>query len=269
MMQKRTLYISLLLVSCLLFFGFSYASAQSVSFETKTVGRCDTVIVNVEVDYTGTLAALELIFEATGDYSSMSVAWAGGFTDLDNRVLNDLGSGKYRMAALKDGSCDCFDATGGVTVAEITFITADVCDGIIDIMGASVQGGCCGAINAATGLVDCSLTALQTTVTPGTLTIINNAPSITCPNDTTIHWDTDMVNSTATATDPDNCEMLYFSLGATSPAGAAVNTSTGVVTWDPAGSQVGEHTIEVIVTDKCGVADSCSFMSASTTFRRS
>ena len=140
-MQKRTLYISLLLVSCLLLFGFSYASAQTVTFQPKTVSRCDTTVVNITVDYTGELSAVEVIFEASGAYSSIDVDFASGFTNLTNRVNQDLGGGKYRLAAMKttDGLDACVDFTGGVVVGEITFITSDVCDGIIDVIGSSVQ----------------------------------------------------------------------------------------------------------------------------------
>ena len=113
-MQKRTLYISLLLVSCLLFFGFSYASAQSVGFQSKTASRCSDVTVNITVANPGELSALEIVFEVTGDYSSMNVDFASGFTGLDNRILTVDGN-VVRMAALKADAGDaCVDATGQV-----------------------------------------------------------------------------------------------------------------------------------------------------------
>jgi hypothetical protein len=210
-------------------------------------------MVNVTVENPGTLSALELVFEATGDYSSMSVAWAGGFTDLDRRVDPIVNGNVVRMAAFKGSSCDCFDATGGVVVAEITFVTADVCSGTIDMMGTSVSGGCCGSIEAATGLVDCGLFAIPTTVTPGSLTIINNAPVVTCPDNQTVHWDTEVVDVWATAVDPDNCETLTFS------SSDGNMGSDGHYVWDPPGSAVGNHTITVVVTDKCGAVDTCQF----------
>ncbi len=55
---------------------------------------------------------------------------------------------------------------------------------------------------------------------------------------------------TATATDVDiPAQVLSYSLGLNSPAGAAVDHSTGVFTWTPTADQVGEHSLVMFVLD--------------------
>lgn len=51
------------------------------------------------------------------------------------------------------------------------------------------------------------------------------------------------------ATDPDVGQILRFSLATPVPAGAAMDASSGRFTWTPTGSQVGNNTVKVVVTD--------------------
>jgi hypothetical protein len=105
-------------------------------------------------------------------------------------------------------------------------------------------------------LVSCDLVALPTTVTAAALTIINNAPMITCPGNQTIHWDTDVVSEYAVATDPDNCETLTFSV---ENGPGSIDPVSGLYTWNPLGSEVGEHVVTLRVTDKCFAWMECQF----------
>lgn len=255
-MQKRTLYISLLLVSCLLFFGLSSSFAQTVTFQSKTAYRCNQVILNVTVESQTPLSAFELVFEVTGDYSSMSVDFAGGLTDLDNRIGPVVDGNVVRMAALKGDAGDgCLDASGGMVVAEITLQTADVCTGTIDIVPATVEGGCCNAVSASTGLVGCDpIEALATTIVPGSVTIVNRAPSITCPDNQTVHWG-DLVDLYVDFSDPDDCETLSFEVF----EGPGDIDNNGHYTWQTGGDDVCDHLVKIRVTDKCGASDECSF----------
>ena len=259
MMQKRTLYISLLLVSCLLFFGYSYASAQTVSFQNKNASRCSDVIVNITVENPGELSAFEIVFEVNGDYSSMSVDWAGGFAGLTNRVDPIVDGNVVRMAAMKaDAEDGCVDFTGGVVVGEISFHTAEVCTGSIDVIGATVTGGCCDAVNASTGLVGCDpVEAIATTVVPGSVTIVNNAPSVTCPGDTTIHWG-DLLEATVDFSDADltaGCETLSFEV----TDGPGSIDDDGNYSWQTGGDDVCGDSVTITVTDECDATAECSF----------
>ena len=65
---------------------------------------------------------------------------------------------------------------------------------------------------------------------------------------------------TATASDGDviggTADTLEFSLGAGAPTGASINSATGAFSWTPTASQVGEHTVTVVVTDGSSATDS-------------
>lgn len=255
MMQKRTLYISLLLVSCLLFFGFSFASAQTVTFQNKSASRCSDVTLNITVAYPGQLSAFEIVFQVDGDYSSMDVDFSG-FTGLINRFGPVVTGNVVRMAAMKADTDDgCVDFTGGKVVGTITFHTADVCDGSIDVIGATITGGCCNGVSASTGLVKCDpVEAIATTVIPGSVTISNHAPTIACPGDQTVHWG-DLVDVNVIGSDTDPCETLSYVVV---DGPGAINAS-GRYTWATGGDDVCEHTVIVKVTDKCGDTARCSF----------
>lgn len=258
MMQKRTMYISLLLVSCLLFFGISYVSAQTVTFQSKQAYRCSEVILNVTVANPGELSALELVFEVTGDYSSMSVNFAGGLTSLNNRIDPVPNGNIVRMAAFKaDAGDGCFDATGGVVVATITLQTANVCSGTIDIVGVTVNGGCCNSVSASTGLVGCDpIAALTTAVTPGSVTIVNQPPTIACPGNQTLHW-SEVLDVVVIGADADNaaCESLDYEI----ISGPGAIDDQGNYHWEPSCDDVCDHTVVVRVTDECDEWVECSF----------
>ena len=63
MMQKRST-LSLLLISFILVFALT-VSAQQVSFESKTVARCETQVLNVTVDNTVDVGAVEFVLTVT------------------------------------------------------------------------------------------------------------------------------------------------------------------------------------------------------------
>lgn len=212
--------------------------------------------MNVTVANPGELSAFEVIFEVSGDYSSVNVDFASGFTGLTNRVGPIVDGNVYRIAAMKsdDGGDACVDFTGGKVVATITFNTADVCNGIIDVIGATVSGGCCNAVTASTGLVGCDpVAAIATTVVPGSITIVNQAPTLACDGDKDVHWG-EMVSAQMTFDDPDDCESLTFTV-----TGPGSINSSGLWSWTPAGSDVCDHTVTIKLTDKCGSFKECSF----------
>ncbi|MEZ6048647.1 MAG: putative Ig domain-containing protein [Planctomycetaceae bacterium] len=82
-----------------------------------------------------------------------------------------------------------------------------------------------------------------------TTTAVNSAPEITS---------TPSLNATtgfvyqyqATATDPE-ADILTWSL-TEKPAGMQINSQTGLITWSPTLSQIGQHTISLKVTDPYG-----------------
>jgi len=256
-MQKRTLYLSLLLVSCLLFFGFSYASAQSVTFQSKSVPRCTNTVLNITVDSPEDLSAFEIVFEITGDFQGTPTVSFAGFTGLNNRIGPIVDGNVYRMAALKADAGDvCIDASGGIVVGEISIQTADVCAGTINVVGATVTGGCCDAISASTGLVGCGMDALATTITAGAVTITNRPPTLTCPDDITVHWGDD-VQFDVTYDDPDlatSCEALTFAV----TDGPGTIDGNGHYLWQTGGGDVCDHNVTIKVTDKCGEFVECS-----------
>ena len=206
-MQKRTLYLSFLLVSCLLFFGFSSASGQTVTFSTQTAPRCVDVTMNITVQAPVSISGFDIIFQVSGDYSGSPTVDFSGFSGLDNRVGPlDLGVGKYRLTALKDCFDDgCLDVTGpGLVVGDITFHTADVCNGVIEVIGAMAPSTACGVPDAYTALIDCPVAEMPTTVTPGQITIANqDVAFVDCPTDTLVFHLGDNATFDVMATDAD------------------------------------------------------------------
>lgn len=61
-----------------------------------------------------------------------------------------------------------------------------------------------------------------------------------------------------TATDPDSCEMLTYSLDV-APAGMRINAATGSIEWTPSQAQTGNHNVTVRVRDFAGLFATQSF----------
>lgn len=85
----------------------------------------------------------------------------------------------------------------------------------------------------------------------------NRAPDLTPPSNATISAEVPYV-FTAVASDPDVGDAVTFSCGAPCPAGLAVSPA-GILTWTPAESQSGPHSVTVIATDPSGAFDSAAF----------
>ena len=271
MMQKRTIYLSLLLASFLLVFAYSFAFSQnSVVVQSKSnLPRCSDVILNVTVNNATDISAFEIILALNGSYSNLSVNFDGGLTVLTDRVLQVFGSpDTIRMAAMRIDSGDvCLPPVGGGTVVgQIHLKTGDVCpSGTITISGATVSGNtsCNCTVSASTGFVGCDpMQTIAATVTAGTVTTLNAPPSITCPDNLTVPWGT-VVEFNATASDPDlpnGCETLTFAVESPSPGHITkINDTTGHYVWATGGDDVCDHVVTLKVTDACGATSECSF----------
>jgi hypothetical protein len=259
MMQKRSLY-SLLLTSFMLVFAFSLSHAQSVTFESKTVLRCqdNTVDITVDPGQGSSIDAYEIVFALTGDGTFQGVTHsAPALWD----VVTDLSNpGVVRIAGMMiDPGAACLDAS--TVVATVSLQTADVCDGAVVIDGTELDIVKCGTctIHVQTQFVDCvANTLVSPVVNAGTVTIENAIPTIDPIADVLVHWGTQVIVM-ATADDadlhsvPDNCESLTFSLVNPEP-GMAINPSTGRFTWTPSAAQMVAgcaYAVTVQVDDAC------------------
>ncbi|MGH9837934.1 MAG: putative Ig domain-containing protein [Blastocatellia bacterium] len=123
-------------------------------------------------------------------------------------------------------------------------------------------------INSATGLIQWTPTAAQAgannvkvrvtdlgnnqveqtwTINVTAAPATNTAPSITSTAPTGAAVDAPYVYQ-VTASDPDPCEVLAYSLDA-APAGMTINSTTGLIQWTPTASQTGNHNVTVRVRD--------------------
>lgn len=265
MMQRRSILSSLLLVSLLSTFAFSSAVAQgnTVSVDSNPSSqRCVAGVLNVSIDISQDISALELILETSGDATVTSVTFDASLASLG--LQGDVSvPGLIRIFALDTtGGAGCLP-TGIHVAAQIAYLTDDVCSGQFTVSGGTTAPDSNG-VTFSTQAVDCAgnpnVAIVPLTVTGGVVTIINSVPTIACPVDTTMQFG-QVLTVNAMATDPDEpngCESLTYSLGPGSPGYASV-TQTGAVILAPQGTNVGIGTVEVIVEDKCGVRDSCSF----------
>ena len=269
-MQKRTIY-SLLLTSLLLVCAFSMASAQNtVTFGSPSVARCAPSVLNITVDNAADISAFEIIFEVNSGsggafFDAVNVTWDAGLVDLTNRVIDLDGvdgtaPDTIRIAGMLIDAGDACLAAGQTVVAQVEFQTNDVCDGTIELNAADFACETTPVV-ATTQFVDCATTELvPVTVTPGVVTVINQTPTIDPIADGTVAWG-DLFQAQIVADDPDlggGCEELSYEL-VSGPAGMAVNSSTGKITWTPNGSQVCEHVIEVAANDQCGAQATTTF----------
>jgi len=90
--------------------------------------------------------------------------------------------------------------------------------------------------------------------------IINSAPDfVTAFSDTTSLEDS-LFSYHYVATDPDfetaRGDTLLYSLNALAPAGMSIDSLTGIISWIPVDSAVGEHVFGIVATDLLGLQDS-------------
>ena len=99
------------------------------------------------------------------------------------------------------------------------------------------------------------------TITVSTTAPVNRAPTVTNPGNKTVTTGQPL-SFTITGSDPDG-NALTFSAGATLPAGATLNATTGAFSWTPAAGQASAtpYSVTVTVTDNGSPA-----LSASQTF---
>jgi hypothetical protein len=109
-----------------------------------------------------------------------------------------------------------------------------------------------------TSLVGCDpIEALATTVNEGTVTIVNQAPTISCPGNMTVHWG-DLVEADVTFDDDDldtGCETLDFTV----TAGPGTVDANGHYEWQTGGDDVCVNSVTIQVEDDCGITADCSF----------
>ncbi len=261
-MQKRSLY-SLLLTSFMLVFAFSLSHAQSVTFESKDVLRCQDNVIDVTVDpgQGNSINAYEIVFELTGDGSFQGVThtppplW---------QTETDLSTPGYvRIGGMMiDPNAVCIDAS--TVVATVSLLTDDVCQGAVTIDGVEYDIDKCGTctIHAKTQFVDCTTNELvPVAVIAGTVTIENALPTVDPIANALVHWGTNIAINVYGDDDdlhsvPDNCETLTYSLVGP-PAGMTITKLTdqhAKISWTPSAAQMVaacEYLITVQVDDAC------------------
>ena len=270
MMHKRTVY-SLLLTSFILVFAFSSALAQTVTFESKNANRCEAGVLNITVDPGNPdLNAIEIVFEissASGGafFDNINVVFDAGFASLNNRIIDmsgvdNVSPDTIRIAALATDPNDiCL--SGLTVVAQVEFLTNDVCSGEITLDGAVYTSPTNPLIVASTQFVDCASNALiAAAVVAGTITVVNESPTIDAIANASLSW-TASYAGVATGDDPDlanGCETLTFSKLA-GPAGLSVNSTTGALSWSPTGADIGINAVTIQIADACGATASTSY----------
>lgn len=256
-MQKRKSYLSLLLASFLLLFTYSFAAAQTyeISFEGgidgKDVPRCVTADMSVFITSDDPLAGFEVIFEVGGDFTDFSVTMNSLPLTTDYVVDGNV----VRMYGFMGDNPDdaCIDSKGTTTIGTLHFETYTECTGAITVAGATVDD----PFTHGSLFVGCDpIVEIVPDFANGLLTIINQAPEITCPGSFNVHFG-ETVEIDVTGSDNDNCETLTYSLEGDSPDVGSFSTTTGSIVWATGGEDVGDNTFTIRVTDKCGLYAEC------------
>ena len=267
-MQKRKLS-SLLLISFIVIFAFSYSMANEVTFETKpNVLRCSQINQSVAVAPSQEITGFEIVFELTqtaGYTGGLTVTWGtavptGWYKDIDMSHVDGVAPDTVRMIALRLDAGLSTMAAGSYNVATMHYTTDDVCEGVITTDGAEWTWNTNPTGPILTQFTDLNGDLVSAAVTAGTVTIVNTPPTIATIPAQTLSWNGDVLSVTASGsdTDPGGCETLRYSL-ITKPAGMTIDSVSGQIQWDPPGTAVCTHNVTVRVTDKCGAFANTSF----------
>ncbi|MEA3296408.1 MAG: T9SS type A sorting domain-containing protein [candidate division Zixibacteria bacterium] len=274
MMQKRSLY-SLLLTSFMLVIAFSLSVAQEVTFESKTVYRCEEGVLNIEVNNPSSISALEIVFEVSEGsggafFDALDVVWDDDFNVLLHRYIDlsqvdNASPDVVRIAGMMTETGDDCLGVGPTVVAQVEYTTNNVCDGEIILDGTTWTvdpGGY--ALVTETQFVDCATTTIvPAAVIAGTVTIVNAPPTIAAIGDDLVLWG-DTYIGLAEGDDLDllnGCESLTYSK-VSGPADLTVNATTGAITWvTEAADMIADcqFPVEVQVEDECGATASTTF----------
>jgi len=251
-MQKSKLSLSLILASFLLIFSYSLSSAQSVSFEDKTVPYCADVFMNVTVSTPTDLGAFEVIFEVGGDFASFDVDFSTSLPQMF--TVQEINGNVVRLAGIKADQNDVCLPQGDNVVAVIHFVAGDVCGGQITVAGATVDD----PFTHGSNFVECAapFNEVIPDVGTGTVNLVNGDPVIACPTVDPVHFG-ETVEFDVTATDDDlsnGCEVLTF----TKVSGPGTLTTAGHFSWATGGDDICENEVVIQVTDKCGATDQCT-----------
>jgi len=271
-MQKRTLY-SLLLISFIVVFGFSFATANDVTIQSKNAVRCANsqvnVTANVSSDSVSAIEVVVVINKASGCafFDSVTVSWDPAFTQLPDRVIdytkrNGTDPDTIRFAALRLNPGGTVLGAGSKVIAQLKFKTNDCCGGTVGIVGGEFTYPN-PTSPIVTQFVDAATQAVvPAALVPGTVTVVNSVPVLAAIADSTLPWG-GIYTKTAKATDADTigagCELITYSKTATSPAGLTVNPATGAIFWATTSADICTHLVGIVATDKCGAADTVTF----------
>ena len=270
MMQKRKLS-SLLLISFIVVFAFSYAAANTVVYESKTVLRCDQVAQNVTASPTQEIAAFELVFVTSSggvEASGLTVTAGpdvptGWLFDKDMSRVDGTAPDTVRVWGLRLDPGLAAIGVGDAVVAVLGYETNDVCDPAnITFEGAEWTDYINPVGTIETQFVDVAAALVPVAVTPGVVEVENADPFIATPiADDVVHWGGSWTG-TADADDddlPNLCEDLTYSL-TTFPTGMTIDDGTGVITWNPVpGANVCHNTVIVEVEDLCNATVTDTF----------
>ena len=218
-MQKRKLS-SLLLISFIVVFAFSYSMANQVTFESKSnLPRCTQGFQKITVAPSQEITGFEIVFKinstAGGEFvDPVTVAWttavpAGWYKDVDLTHADGIAPDTIRLIALRLGPSLPTLAAGSYVVANISYTTNDVCEGSVAMSGAEWSWLVNPSGPIVTQFTDLVGDLLSVAVTAGTLSVVNNPPTIDPITNKTAHWGGNLTPITAAGYDIDvACEKL-------------------------------------------------------------
>lgn len=214
----------------------NFSGQDSFTYSANDTGTGSTATVTIDVDSTNDVPTVAAdAYNAIEDTQLDVLVGAGVLvndTDLDGQTLtvtvqDDVTDGTLTLNA--DGSFTYLPDTDFVGVDSFTYIACETT-----------------APNACSGEATVDVTVGD----------INDDPILDPISDQTVVYGETPVTFTATASDIDSTTMTYSLSG--EPAGATINSSTGVFSWDITGVAPSVNTFDVIVEDGEGGDDSQS-----------
>jgi len=92
-----------------------------------------------------------------------------------------------------------------------------------------------------------------------TVTVYNQPPDLTCPDDDSVNAGDTLVSTDFSVTDPDGDTVLVAFLDITPPATNNPTIVANHVEWVTTAAEGGDYAIRLVATDSCGAEDTCEF----------